>query len=73
MNASPSGKITEVFGCGTAAVIAPVGKFGYKDEEYLINDYQPGPVSHRLYEELTGIQDGRLPDPYGWTHTIEVA
>ncbi|MCB8984224.1 MAG: branched-chain amino acid aminotransferase [Ardenticatenaceae bacterium] len=65
-----SGKITEVFGCGTAAVIAPVGKFGYKDEEYIINDYQPGPVSHRLFDELTGIQTGRLPDPYNWTFTI---
>jgi len=65
-----AGKITEVFGCGTAAVIAPVGKFGYKDEEIIINDFQPGPVAHRLYDELTGIQDGRLPDPYGWTYTI---
>ena len=40
-----SGKITEVFGCGTAAVIAPVGKFGYKDEEYIINNYEVGPVA----------------------------
>ncbi len=67
-----AGKITEVFGCGTAAVIAPVGKFGYKEETYLINDNQSGPVSRHLFEQLTGIQNGRLPDPYGWTHTITV-
>jgi len=67
-----SGKITEVFGCGTAAVIAPVGKFGFKDEAYVINDNQPGPVSKHLYDELTGIQYGRLPDRFNWTHTIHV-
>ncbi len=67
-----SGKITEVFGCGTAAVIAPVGKFGYADKEYTINDYQVGDVSKHLYDELTGIQYGRIPDRFGWTYTIEV-
>ena len=66
-----SGKITEVFGCGTAAVIAPVGKFGYKDEEYIINNYEVGPVAKRLYDELTGIQYGRIPDRFGWTMMIE--
>lgn len=66
-----SGQITEVFGCGTAAVIAPVGKFGYKDAEYVINDYQSGPVAKHLYDELTGIQYGRIPDRFGWTLTIE--
>lgn len=67
-----SGKITEVFGCGTAAVIAPVGKFGYAGKEYMINDYQVGAVSKHLFDELTGIQYGRIPDRFGWTHTIEV-
>ncbi len=67
-----SGKITEVFGCGTAAVIAPVGKFGYKDAEYTINNYEVGPVSKHLYQELTDIQYGRIEDRFGWTMTIEV-
>jgi branched-chain amino acid aminotransferase len=67
-----SGRVTEVFGCGTAAVIAPVGKFGYGGEEYVINGYEVGPVSRHLYDELTGIQFGSRPDPYGWIHTIEV-
>ena len=67
-----SGKITEVFGCGTAAVIAPVGKFGFKDKEYIINNYEAGPVSAHLYQELTDIQYGRIADRFGWTMTIEV-
>ncbi|HEX6387049.1 MAG TPA: branched-chain amino acid aminotransferase [Anaerolineae bacterium] len=67
-----SDRITEVFGCGTAAVIAPVGKFGYRDKEYIINDYQVGPVSKHLYQELTDIQYGRTEDRFGWTLTIEV-
>jgi branched-chain amino acid aminotransferase len=66
------GTITEVFGCGTAAVIAPVGKLGFKEKEYWINDNRTGPVAQRLYDELTGIQYGRIPDRFGWIHTIEV-
>jgi branched-chain amino acid aminotransferase len=65
-----SGKITEAFGCGTAAVISPIGKFGYQDKEYIINNYEVGPVSKWLYQELTDIQYGRVPDRFGWTYTI---
>ena len=64
------GRITEVFGCGTAAVIAPVGKFGFHDEEIVISDGQPGPVSHKLYQTLVDIQYGRAADPFGWVYTI---
>ncbi|MCV6606096.1 MAG: aminotransferase class IV, partial [Porticoccaceae bacterium] len=67
-----SGAITEVFGCGTAAVIAPVGKFGMGDKEYLINNNQAGPVAQRIYKELTGIQYGHIEDRFGWTEVIEV-
>jgi branched-chain amino acid aminotransferase len=66
-----SGRISEVFGCGTAAVIAPVGKFGYLDQEYVINNYQCGPLAQRLYKELTDIQYGRVEDRFGWTLTIQ--
>ncbi|MFZ0544215.1 MAG: branched-chain amino acid aminotransferase [Candidatus Promineifilaceae bacterium] len=66
-----SGKITEVFGCGTAAVIAPVGKLGYKDEEIIINNFECGPVAVHLFKELTDIQYGRKPDRFNWTYTIE--
>ena len=67
-----SGRISEIFGCGTAAVIAPVGRLGYKDSEYIINNSESGPVAQHLYDELTGIQYGRIPDRFGWTHKIEV-
>lgn len=67
-----SGKITEVFGCGTAAVIAPVGKFGFKDEVYVINHNESGPVAKHLYDELTGIQYGRIPDRFNWTLTLDL-
>lgn len=65
-----AGRITEVFGCGTAAVIAPVGKFGFHDEEIVINDGQAGSIAHELFSHLVDIQYGRVPDPFGWTYTI---
>ena len=68
-----SGKISEVFGCGTAAVIAPVGIFEYESEIYSINDNRSGPVATRLFEALTDIQYGRAADPYGWTLQIKVS
>ena len=65
-----SGKITEAVGCGTAVVVSPVGKFGYKGQDYTVGDGQVGPVASHLYKALTDIQYGRVPDPYGWIHTI---
>jgi len=65
-----SGKITEVFGCGTAAVIAPVGKLGWHDEGVIVNGNNPGPVAKQLFDELTGIQFGRIPDRFGWTMDV---
>lgn len=67
-----SGTVTEVFGCGTAAVIAPVGRFGFEQRDYVIGGGEPGPVSRRLLQELTDVQYGRVPDRFGWTRTIEV-
>lgn len=66
------GSISEVFGMGTGAVIAPVGRLSYRDREIAIRDGQPGPVATRLYDELTGLQYGRRADPYGWTRCIEI-
>jgi branched-chain amino acid aminotransferase len=65
-----AGRVTEVFGCGTAAVIAPIGKFGFHDEEIIINDGKAGPVARELFQRLTDIQYGRVPDPFGWTYTL---
>ncbi len=66
-----SGKITEVFGCGTAAVISPVGILSLKGEDHVINQNRPGPVSKQLYDELTGIQYGTLDDRFGWVWPLE--
>ena len=65
-----SGDLTEVFACGTAAVITPVGQVKSADGEWVIGDGTPGPVTMRLREELVGIQYGHRPDPYGWVHKI---
>jgi branched-chain amino acid aminotransferase len=66
-----SGELTEVFACGTAAVITPVGEVqGRAMGGWTIGDGQPGPVTMRLRDELLGIQFGRLPDPHGWIHKI---
>ncbi|MFK7800052.1 MAG: branched-chain amino acid aminotransferase [Anaerolineae bacterium] len=66
-----SGKCTESFACGTAAVIAPIGQFGYKGEDVTVNENKVGTVTRHLYDELTGIQFGRIPDRFGWTLKIE--
>ena len=66
-----SGKITEVFGCGTAAVISPVGMLCFKDKQYEINNNQSGPVAKHLYDELTGIQYGIREDRFGWVSSLD--
>jgi branched-chain amino acid aminotransferase len=67
-----SGDLTEAFGMGTGAVVAPVGRLGYRGHDVLVNGGQPGPVARRLFETLTSIQTGRAPDPYGWTRVVHV-
>lgn len=64
------GLITEVFACGTAAVIAPVGRVRGADAEWTIGDGSPGPVTARLRDELLGIQYGRIPDELSWMRTV---
>jgi branched-chain amino acid aminotransferase len=65
-----SGEITEVFGCGTAAAISPVGRLAYKGRDYVVNDNQSGPVAQHLFNELTAIQYGTVEDPFTWIHSI---
>ena len=64
--ASDRGTLREVFGCGTAAVITPVGELGWQDKRMLIHDGQPGELARRLFTAITDIQYGRAPDPHGW-------
>jgi len=65
--AADSGELEEAFASGTAAVISPVGEMKWMDKHIIINNGEIGPVSHSLYDTITGIQSGHLPDPYGWT------
>lgn len=70
IEAAHSGALEEVFGTGTAAVVSPVGKLRYKDEVIDIGNGEIGELTQRLYDELTGIQWGKRPDPYGWRVTV---
>jgi branched-chain amino acid aminotransferase len=65
-----AGEITEVFACGTAAVITPVGAVKSIDGDWTIGDGTAGPVTGQLREHLLGIQFGQFPDPHGWVHKI---
>ena len=71
MKAGHDGTLEEVFGTGTAAVISPVGELRYKDDVVTINDFKIGELTQKLYDTLTGIQWGRLPDKYGWTVEVK--
>ena len=70
MEASKEGKLEEVFGTGTAAVISPVGELRYEDEVAYINDGKIGELTQKLYDTLTGIQWGKIPDDMGWTTKV---
>jgi branched-chain amino acid aminotransferase len=65
-----SGRMTEAFGTGTAAVVSPVGRFTYRERTVTLGDGQAGAFTMKLYEMLTGIQYGRLPDKHGWVEVL---
>ncbi|MBJ7002385.1 branched-chain amino acid aminotransferase [Streptomyces griseofuscus] len=65
-----SGRLLEVFSCGTAAVVAPVGAVRGAIGDLRIGDGGPGPVTERLRAALMDIQYGRSTDPFGWTTRI---
>jgi len=69
--AGRSGRLVDAFGMGTAAVIAPVGEIAYKDEVFTLNGFGVGETAVKLYEGITGIQWGKLPDNYGWTVEVK--
>ena len=68
--AMQNGKLEEAWGCGTAAVVSPIGRLFYKDVEYDINRGEIGEVTGKLYDTLTAIQWGKEKDPYGWVYPI---
>jgi branched-chain amino acid aminotransferase len=70
VRAIKSGKLTEAFGAGTAAVINPVGRINYHDQEYVINCNKIGAWTRKFYDTITGIQNGELKDEYGWIYKV---
>lgn len=71
VTAMENGTLEEAWGCGTAAVVSPVGALAYGDKEYVINKGEIGPTSQMLYDSLTGIQWGREPDEFGWVVPVK--
>lgn len=71
ISAHRRGELREMFGCGTAAVITPVGELGWKGESLTVNAGQPGEMARRLFDTITGIQYGRLPDTHGWMTLVD--
>lgn len=65
-----NGKTLEIFGTGTAAVIAPVGELCFQNTQYEVADGSVGDLSKKLFDRLTGIQCGDVEDPYGWIHEV---
>ncbi|TYA51499.1 branched-chain amino acid aminotransferase [Aggregatibacter actinomycetemcomitans] len=61
------GQFTEAGACGTAAVVSPIGGIQYGDDFHVFySETEVGPVTKRLYDELTGIQFGDVEAPEGW-------
>jgi branched-chain amino acid aminotransferase len=65
-----SGVLTEVFACGTAAVITPVGYVKSAHGDWTVGDGTPGPITMQLRAALLALQTGHAPDPHGWMYTL---
>ncbi len=65
-----TGALTEAWGCGTAAVVSPIGELYYNGPSCIVGGGKIGEVTQKLYDTLTGIQWGRLPDVHGWIRKI---
>ena len=68
--AAENGTLEEAWGCGTAAVISPIGSMGWEDKKISINEGKIGPIAQKLYDTLYGIQSGKVEDTLGWTEKV---
>lgn len=68
--AANSGAMSEAFACGTAAVITPIGTVKTVDDTFTIGGGEPGEITMRLRDKLTGIQRGEHEDTHGWLHKL---
>jgi branched-chain amino acid aminotransferase len=65
-----SGQVREVFACGTAAVVTPVGRLASASGDVLIGDGSAGPVTTAVRQALLDVQQGRAEDVHGWMHRL---
>ncbi|MGN7386689.1 branched-chain amino acid aminotransferase [Sporosarcina sp. SAFN-015] len=65
-SAYDEGKLEEVFGTGTAAVISPVGELNWDGYKMVVNNCETGPLATRLFDTLSNIQNGKVEDPFNW-------
>lgn len=72
MDAGSNGNLEEVFGAGTAAVVAPVDEIHHDGESVTFDLDSRGPVGQKFYEAITGIQTGKKEDLFGWTRSIRI-
>ena len=68
--AADNGKLEEIFGSGTAAVIAPVGELFDGEKKVVVNNFETGEWSKKIYDHLTGIQLGKVEDKHGWLYKV---
>ncbi|MFH8410461.1 branched-chain amino acid aminotransferase [Streptomyces sp. NPDC018019] len=68
--ATEDGSLTEVFACGTAAVITPVGSVKSEAASWTVGDGKPGEVTMKLRKALLDLQTGTTPDTHGWMHPL---
>ncbi|NNG00115.1 MAG: branched-chain amino acid aminotransferase [Desulfobacteraceae bacterium] len=70
IDAHGSGRLTEIFGSGTAAVISPVGEIRYGDRKLTVGDDAVGPMARKLFDAIKNIQYGVAEDPLGWVESV---
>ena len=66
-DAAGAGKLDEAWGTGTAAVVSPIGEMGWEGKHITVSGGKIGSLTQKLYDTLTGIQWGKIPDEHGWT------
>ena len=68
--AAEDGSLEEAWGTGTAAVVSPIGHLFYNGKEYTVSNNEIGELTQKLYDNLTGLQWGKIEDKYGWCEKV---
>ena len=71
--AHKNGLLKEIFGAGTAAVISPVGHIHHNGESISLDRKKIGPFAKKMFDAITGVQYGKVPDKHGWVHPVKVS